>query len=81
MRPLTFNYGKINGIPAPLIPLGYQGRWARVEGYVDSRSLYSLFRAELAAVLGIEFERARKAICRVSPVQLSLPTYLKLISS
>jgi len=62
MRPLTFNYGKVNGIPSPLIPLGlgYQAHWARVEGYVDLGSLYSLFTAELATGLGIEFEKGEK---------------------
>jgi len=84
MRPLTFNYGKVNGIPSPLIPLGlgYQGHWARVEAYVDSGSLYSLFRAELATGLGIvSLKRARKSIYRASLVQPSPPTYMKLISS
>jgi len=40
--------------------LGYRGRWVRVEGYVDSGALYSLFRAEFATGLGIDVEKGEK---------------------
>ncbi|MBI3303150.1 MAG: hypothetical protein HYZ72_13875 [Deltaproteobacteria bacterium] len=57
MRRLQYKYAIVADRRSPLVPLGlgYQGRWQRVEAYVDSGAFYSVFKVGFALAIGIDW--------------------------
>lgn len=62
MPVIEYPYAVVAGRRSPLIPLGLgsQGRWQRVEAYVDSGAFYSVFKPDYAQPLGIEWQRGQR---------------------
>lgn len=77
---LVYPYLPIDKRLSPVVPLGigYQGRWRRVEAYVDSGATYSLFHAQIAAQLGLEVEQGTKVWVQTASGDF-LPAYLWLV--
>ncbi len=65
------------GIFAPIITLEFWigERWMACEAYVDSGATYSIFHADVAALLGIIYQKGRKIFVKVGDGGL-IPVYL-----
>ena len=59
MSALEYPYATVKGRRSPLIPigLGFQGKWQRVEAYVDSGVFYSVFKADFAPALALHWQQ------------------------
>jgi hypothetical protein len=80
MSVVEYPYAVVRGRRSPLIPLGlgYQGRWQRVEAYVDSGAFYSVFKIGFARTIGIEWQAGEKVLVQVGDGKL-IPVYLHTI--
>ena len=67
MPAVEYPYAIVEGRRSPLIPLGIgaQGRWQRVEAYVDSGAFYSVFKPDFALILGLEWHHGERVSVQV----------------
>jgi len=65
------------GIFAPVVRLELSGpiRWIEMEAYVDSGASYSIFKAEVAEMLGISYLKGHRTLLTVGDGGL-IPIYL-----
>jgi len=77
MPVLEYDYAVVAGRRSPLIPLGlgHQGKWQRVEAYVDSGAFYSVFKPGFAPPLGLEWQAGERVQVQVGDGRL-IPVYL-----
>jgi len=59
---MRYQYIQERGKFAPIIPIKLKGRseWVTFDAYVDSGATYSIFKPEIAEILGIEFDKGEK---------------------
>ena len=74
---IVFAYKPAGGRPSPVASVGIciHGRWRVVEPYVDSGAFYSLFHAEFATDLGLDFKTGRRMYAQVGDGSL-IPVFL-----
>lgn len=75
---MRFPYREISrGIFAPMINLEVWtgGRWLECDAYIDSGATYSIFHADVAAILGLVCHSGRKIMIRVGDGKL-IPVFL-----
>jgi hypothetical protein len=77
MPAVEYPYAIVAGWRSPLIPLGIgvQGRWQRVEAYVDSGAFYSVFKPDFALALGLEWQHGERVSVQVGDGSF-IPVYL-----
>jgi len=65
------------GVYAPVVRLEIEGkeRWIETEAYVDSGASYSIFRPEVAEMLGIKYLKGHRILLTVGDGGL-IPIYL-----
>lgn len=80
MPAIEYKYAVVADQRSPLIPLGlgFEGKWQRVEAYVDSGAFYSVFKVGFAAALGIEWQKGEKVYVQVGDGGL-IPVYLHAV--
>lgn len=80
MPPIAYKYAVVAGRRSPLIPLGlgYQGRWQRVEAYVDSGAFYSVFKTGVALTIGINWRQGERVYVQVGDGGF-IPVYLHTV--
>ena len=66
MPAVVYPYAILAGRRSPLIPLGlgYQGKWQRVQAYVDSGAFYSVFKSILLCFLALYGNRVNVSMSR-----------------
>lgn len=76
MRALNFPYIEYRGRKAPIIPISLKARdrWNQAIAYVDSGATTSIFKAEEAERLGINFKSRKKGYATVGDGS-SIPVY------
>jgi hypothetical protein len=76
MPVIEYDYAVVAGRRSPLIPLGlgHQGKWQRVEAYVDSGAFYSVFKPDFAQPLGCWFGTSSRALTTACRVVSPTPT-------
>ena len=64
---MKYAYLQERGKFAPIIPIKLKGRDRRIvfDAYVDSGASYSVFKPEIAEILGIEMDRGEKILVKV----------------
>ena len=75
---MRFPYREVSkGLFAPLVNLQIWtgGRWVECDAYVDSGATYSIFHTDMAAILGLAYQKGRKIMIRVGDGNL-IPVYL-----
>jgi hypothetical protein len=74
---MKFDYVEIgSGIFAPIVTLEiFNGEWIGFQAYVDSGASYSLFHADAAKILGIDYKTGRKVYITVGDGR-RIPTYI-----
>jgi hypothetical protein len=67
MSVIEYDYAVVAGRRSPLIPLGlgHQGKWQRVEAYVDSGAFYSVFKPDFAQPLGLAWQEGERVQLQV----------------
>lgn len=77
MPAVEYPYAIVAGRRSPLIPLGlgHQGRWQRVQAYVDSGAFYSVFKTDFALALGLEWHHGERVYVQVGDGGF-IPVYL-----
>ena len=65
------------GIFAPMVNLEIwaSGRWVVCEAYIDSGATYSIFHADIAEQLGLDYKKGRRILVKVGDGGL-IPVYL-----
>ena len=77
MPVIEYDYAVVAGRRSPLIPLGlgHQGKWQRVEAYVDSGAFYSVFKPDFSQPLGLEWQEGERVQVQVGDGRF-IPIYL-----
>ena len=77
MPVIKYDYAVVAGRHSPLTPLGlgHQGKWQRVEAYVDSAAFYSVFKPDFAQPLGLEWQEGERVQVQVGDGRY-IPVYL-----
>jgi hypothetical protein len=77
---VEYQYAVVAGRQSPLIPLGlgYQGKWQRVEAYVDSGAFYRVFKTGFALALGIDWQKGQRVFVQVGDGGF-IPVYLHIL--
>lgn len=59
---MKYPYLQERGKFAPIIPIRLEGKsgWVTFDAYVDSGATYSIFKPEMAEILGIELDKGEK---------------------
>ena len=67
MPAVVYPYTILAGRRSPLIPLGlgYQGKWQRVQAYADSGAFYSVFKTDVALLLGLIWQQGERVYVQV----------------
>ncbi len=70
MPAVVYPYAILAGRRSPLVPLGlgYQGKWQRVQAYVDSDAFYSVFKTDFALPLGLAWQQGERVYVQVGDV-------------
>jgi len=66
-------------VPIITLAIHYLGTWYPVEAYVDSGATYSVFTAQVADRLGIDFRRGERILVQVGDGAF-IPIYLHELS-
>ncbi|MDI6788658.1 MAG: hypothetical protein QME51_09830 [Planctomycetota bacterium] len=85
MSAIIFPYVFYHGMYSPIIPIGVKSAsgWGKLWAYIDSGSVYSIFRYEEAASLDINIESGEKKLVKVGDgdlISLYLHTLVLQIS-
>jgi hypothetical protein len=77
MPVIEYDYAVVAGRRSPFMPLGlgHQGKWQRVEAYVDSGAFYSVFKPDFARPLGLEWQEGERVQVQVGDGRF-IPIYL-----
>lgn len=64
---MKYPYLQERGKFAPIIPIKLEGKvgWITFDAYVDSGATYSIFKPEMAEILGLELEKGEKVYVTV----------------
>ncbi len=64
---MRYQYLQERGKFAPIIPIRLRSKndWITFDAYVDSGATYSIFKAEIAEILGIELDSGEKLLVTV----------------
>jgi predicted aspartyl protease len=67
MPAITFPYISFRGIACPIIPLEVKSKpgWVRMDAYVDTGALISIFSHREAEALGIDYQRGKESFIMV----------------
>ena len=63
----VFRYKVLRGRAAPLITIGVElgGKWYPIEAYVDTGSMYTILRAQIAQGLGFDYQAGERIYAQV----------------
>lgn len=77
MPVIEYDYAVVAGRRSPLIPLGlgHQGKWQRVEAYVDSGAFYSVCKPDFSQPPGLEWQEGERVQVQVGDGRF-IPIYL-----
>ncbi len=77
---MKYSYLQERGKSAPIIPLKLKGKneWIIFDAYVDSGATYSIFKPEIAEIIGIEMNKGEKLYITVGDGSL-ITVYLHRI--
>lgn len=77
MSTVTYHYKQVRDLRVPIITLAirYGERWFPVEAYVDSGATYSVFTAQVAERLGLDYHIGQKLYVQVGDGGF-IPVYL-----
>jgi len=78
---MKFNYVQFRGRFLPIVPIRFKhrdGGWTEFKGYVDSGASYSIFRAVICEILGLNLEEGDKEYITVGDGSV-IPVYLHKI--
>ena len=77
MSVVTYQYKRWKNLRAPIIILAihHRKRWYPVEAYVDSGATYSVFTAQVAELIGINYFKGKKLYIQVGDGGF-IPIYL-----
>ena len=80
MPAVVYPYTILAGRRSPLMPLGlgYQGKWQRVQAYVDSGAFYSVFKTDFALFLGLVWQQGERVYVQVGDGGF-IPIYLHTV--
>ena len=80
MSAVVYPYTILAGRRSPLMPLGlgYQGKWRRVQAYVDSGAFYSVFKTVFALLLGLIWQQGEHVYVQVGDGGF-IPVYLHTV--
>jgi len=80
MPAVVYPYAILAGRRSPLIPLclGSQGKWQRVQAYVDSGAFYSVFKIDFALFLGLVWQQGERVYVQVGDGGF-IPVYLHTV--
>ncbi len=78
---MKYTYLQERGKFAPIIPIKLKGRdrWIVFDAFVDSGASYSVFKPEIAEILGIEMDRGEKIFVKVGDGSL-ITVYLHKVN-
>ncbi len=64
---MRYSYLEERGKFAPIIPIKLKGEsiWITFDAYIDSGATYSIFKAEIAEILGLELDKGEKLLVTV----------------
>jgi len=77
MPVVIYNYKRLGDIRVPIITLAikYGDRWYPVEAYMDSGATYSVFTAQVANRIGLDYRTGRRIFVQVGDGSF-IPVYL-----
>ena len=70
---MRYSYREVSkGLFAPIVNLQVWtgGRWVECDAYIDSGATYSIFHTDMAAILGLDYQKGRKVMIRVGDGKL-----------
>jgi hypothetical protein len=77
---MNFPYIFLEGRYLPIVPLELKGEeWIELHAFVDSGASYSIFHADIAEILGIEYTKGEKNFMTVGD-GTQIPVYLHNIN-
>jgi len=77
---MNFPYIFLEGRYLPIVPLELKGKeWVELHAFVDSGASYSIFHADIAEILGIEFSKGEKNFMTVGD-GTQIPVYIHNIN-
>jgi len=77
---MNFPYIFLEGRYLPIVPLERKGEeWIELHAFIDSGASYSIFHADIAEILGIEFTKGEKNFMTVGD-GTQIPVYIHNIN-
>ena len=77
---MNFPYIFLEGRYLPIVPLELKGEeWIELHAFVDSGASYSIFHADIAEILGIEYTKGEKSFMTVGD-GAQIPVYIHNIN-